>query len=57
MLLTFSDANSTDENSGEEKEKSVHDRKIIDKLNNFISWEIFTIITILGLKYKYPAAL
>lgn len=57
MLFTFSAANSDEENSGDEKEKRGQDRKNIDKLNNFISWKIFAIITILGLKYKYPAAL
>ena len=57
MLFTFSAANSDEENSGDEKEKRGKDRKNIDKLNNFISWKILAIITILGLKYKYPAAL
>ena len=57
MLFTFSAANSDEENSGDEKEKRGQDRKNIDKLNNFIRGIDFTIITILGLNYKYPAAL
>jgi hypothetical protein len=43
MLLTFSSAYSTDENSGAGKEKSRRGSQIMDKLNNFIRAILFSI--------------
>jgi hypothetical protein len=56
-LFTFSSANSTGEKSGDDKEKSEQERNNTDKLNTFMRGKDFAIISVLGLKYKYPAAI